>query len=63
MEWNVLLDPDFEKWFFAQEDGLQDSILAFVQILREFGPAMGRPQVDTLKDSNLPNLKELRVQY
>jgi len=63
MEWAVLLDLDFEKWLLEQERGVRITILAHTRHLEEFGPAMGRPQVDTLKDSNLPNLKELRVQY
>ena len=28
--------------------------------LREFGPTLGRPEVDTLKDSKFANMKELR---
>lgn len=30
--------------------------------MREFGPSLGRPKVDTLKGSKIKNLKELRVQ-
>jgi hypothetical protein len=29
--------------------------------LRVFGPSLGRPGVDTLKGSDYPNMKELRV--
>ena len=63
MEYIVLLDADFEQWLREQEAGLRDSILAHALLLGKFGPALGRPQVDTLKGSKLPNLKELRVQY
>lgn len=28
--------------------------------LREYGPSLGRPEVDTLKDSKYANMKELR---
>jgi hypothetical protein len=31
-----------------------------VDILAEVGPGLGRPLVDTLRDSNVSNLKELR---
>jgi hypothetical protein len=34
-----------------------------VDILEEYGPALGRPFADTLKGSSYPNLKELRVQH
>jgi hypothetical protein len=36
-------------------------VIAGVQELEVHGPALGRPLVDTLKGSQLPNLKELRV--
>ena len=32
-------------------------------MLQEYGPALGRPYVDTLKGSKHTNLKELRVQH
>jgi hypothetical protein len=63
MEWDVLFDPDFEAWLREQESSVRISITAAGTLLRAFGPALGRPQVDTLKGSRLPNLKELRVQH
>ena len=35
-------------------------LLAHARLLSEFGPALGRPAVDTLKGSRIANLKELR---
>ena len=32
-------------------------------ILSEFAPQLGRPYVDTVKDSTFQNMKELRVQH
>ncbi len=32
-----------------------------VEILRNIGPGLGRPWVDTIKGSKLKNLKELRI--
>lgn len=63
MEWEVLLDPDFKIWLFEQLEDVQDAIFAHVELLERFGPSLGRPHVDTLKGSQLPNLKELRVQH
>jgi hypothetical protein len=63
MAWDVLLDPDFEAWLLQQQPGVRVSIVAAANTLRTFGPTLGRPQVDTLKGSELANLKELRVQY
>lgn len=39
---------------------LQDELLAHARLLQEFGPHLGRPTVDTLKDSKHANMKELR---
>lgn len=35
-------------------------LLTALILLREFGPGLGRPEVDTLKDSKYANMKELR---
>jgi hypothetical protein len=35
-------------------------LIASIEPLREFGPGLGRPDVDTLKDSRYANVKELR---
>jgi len=34
--------------------------VARLQAIRQFGPALGRPFVDTLKGSDFSNMKELR---
>lgn len=34
--------------------------MAHVLLLKQFGPTLGRPAVDTLKGSAISNLKELR---
>lgn len=39
---------------------MQDEILAIMGLLKRFGPALGRPRVDTLKGSSHANMKELR---
>lgn len=62
MEWTVLLDDDFALWLSDQISAVRVGIAAHIGLLTKFGPALGRPQVDTLQGSTLPNLKELRVQ-
>ncbi|MEG1226693.1 MAG: type II toxin-antitoxin system RelE/ParE family toxin [Hafnia sp.] len=61
--WQVITTECFEKWFDAQNEALQDEVLASLKILSENGPNLGRPQVDTLKASKYPNMKELRIQF
>lgn len=63
MAWIVRYHQDFYAWFLEQEEGLQDSILFSVNLLEAEGPMLPRPDVDTLKGSRYPNMKELRVQH
>ena len=39
---------------------VQDGLVAAITPLREFGPSLGRPAVDTLNGSHYVNMKELR---
>lgn len=38
----------------------QDAVAAAVEILKDSGPSLGRPLVDTIKGSRHSNMKELR---
>ena len=60
MNWNVLLHDDFATEFAAFTHPLQNELLAHAILLRDFGPSLGRPTVDTLKASKHSNMKELR---
>ncbi len=60
MNWSVLFHDDFADEFAALAESLQDELLAHALLLRDFGPALGRPTVDTLKGSKHANMKELR---
>jgi hypothetical protein len=63
MEWDVQFDEDFAAWLLGQEADLRNAIIAHANLLRERGPQLGRPFVDTLEGSDFPNMKELRVQF
>ncbi|MCO7515620.1 type II toxin-antitoxin system RelE/ParE family toxin [Pseudomonas guariconensis] len=41
-------------------EAVQDELLAQLHLLERWGPALGRPRVDTLKGSRHSNMKELR---
>ena len=60
MPWEVEFHPEFAAEFVELPQTIQHEILAHAIALREFGPTLGRPLVDTLKGSKLANLKELR---
>ncbi|WP_245817749.1 type II toxin-antitoxin system RelE/ParE family toxin [Granulicella rosea] len=44
----------------ALDPEVQDALFKMVRLLQQFGPQLGRPHVDTLKDSKHTNMKELR---
>ena len=60
MGWAVLFADAFAQDYEAMPEDAQDALVATLRILREFGPAASRPHVDTLSDSDYPNMKELR---
>jgi hypothetical protein len=60
MTWEVLLHPEFDEEFQGLPEDIQDELLARLKVLAQFGPNLGRPNVDTLNGSRFPNMKELR---
>lgn len=60
MRWVVAFHPEFESEFEALPKATQDELLSRTGLLEEFGPTLGRPNVDTLQGSTFPNMKELR---
>ena len=61
MTWRVEIAEEFEPEFFALQYEVQDTILTVTRLLRQFGPQLGRPQVDTLNVSRHANMKEMRL--
>lgn len=60
MTWTVRFHDAFEGEFDELHEDVQDEILSLMGLLKEFGPRLGRPRVDTLKGSAHANMKELR---
>ncbi len=60
-QWEVIFHDEFFKEFGSWSEVAQDAVLSSLGKLRVFGPSLGRPSVDTLKGSDYPNMKELRV--
>jgi hypothetical protein len=63
MSWDILFHDDFATEFDAWAKPLQDELLAHALLLRDFGPGLGRPTVDTLKGSKHTNMKEVRFAW
>ena len=60
MSWAAYFHPRFKVEFDELSMTVQDELLASLVPLREYGPSLGRPEVDTLNESKYANMKELR---
>jgi hypothetical protein len=60
MPWVVLFEDEFDREYEALPQEVQDELLPHIKLLRDYGPKLGRPHVDTLKGSKHANMKELR---
>jgi hypothetical protein len=60
MTWVVIFHEAFDAEFTGLPRDAQTALLAKARLLEEFGWQLGRPHVDTLKDSKHANMKELR---
>jgi hypothetical protein len=63
MTWEVIFEDEFDAEFQGMPEGLQNEILAHALLLKDYGPSLGRPTVDTLKGSKHNNMKELRFDW
>jgi hypothetical protein len=59
---SVILHEAFDQEFVDLPRPVQTALLAKARLLEEFGWRLGRPHVDTLKDSKHANMKELRFE-
>lgn len=60
MPWTVRFEDEFEREFATLDTAVQNELFAGARLLRQYGPRLGRPHVDTLNGSKHANLKELR---
>ena len=61
--WEVEYTDEFGEWWDRLDADEQASLDASVELLKTFGPALGRPHADTIEGSDFPNMKELRTQH
>jgi Uncharacterized protein conserved in bacteria len=60
--WHIERTDEIVNWIKNIDDDAKEAILKGLLILREIGPSLGRPYVDSVQKSRHPNMKELRVQ-
>lgn len=61
--WEIEFTDEFGEWWNLLNEQEQESIAASVNLLRQLGPHLGRPHVDTVQGSRHSNMKELRTQH
>ena len=59
----VIFADEFSQWLLSLAADERTSVLAGIELLELYGHNLSRPYADTLKGSQLKNLKELRIQH
>ncbi|MFD2644141.1 type II toxin-antitoxin system RelE/ParE family toxin [Pseudomonas japonica] len=60
MPWPIIFCVEFEAEVLQADQLFKEQLAVHLGLLRDIGPLLGRPRVDTLKGSRHCNLKELR---
>ncbi|MGO8733177.1 MAG: type II toxin-antitoxin system RelE/ParE family toxin [Terriglobia bacterium] len=61
--WPIDFTDEYQAWYSALPEDARETIDGVIGALRDLGPELGRPYADTLKGSDNPKLKELRIQF
>lgn len=60
-DWGIETTSEFAEWLRELGRPAQIDVAAKLALLRDVGPTLGRPHVDTVRGSSFPNMKELRI--
>jgi hypothetical protein len=60
--WIIDRTEQVAEWIKGLDEDAKEAIFKSLLILKEIGPLLGRPHVDSIKESRHKNMKELRVQ-
>ncbi|HOA08117.1 MAG TPA: type II toxin-antitoxin system RelE/ParE family toxin [Spirochaetota bacterium] len=60
--WEIERTDEVAVWIMNLDENSRQAVLKSLLILREIGPNLGRPYVDSIKQSRYQNMKELRIQ-
>jgi hypothetical protein len=61
--WQVILSDEVRDWLAkltTEDESTARLVRAAIRVLRDDGPTLGRPLVDSIKGSRIKNMKELR---
>lgn len=59
-EWEIYLTDEVCDWVAALDERSHKLVVQAIDLLADYGPALGRPMVDHIEHSVIQNLKELR---
>lgn len=59
--WTIDKTNEVKEWIFSLNHNDREAILTRLLVLREFGPDLGRPNIDSVYGSKHSNMKELRI--
>ncbi|MDQ1353558.1 MAG: hypothetical protein QG657_3864 [Acidobacteriota bacterium] len=60
--WIIERTDEIVQWIAKLNDDAKEAIYKNLLILKNIGPSLGRPYVDSINESKHKNMKELRVQ-
>jgi len=60
--WSIDRTEEIAEWIRGMDDDAKEAIFKSLLILQEIGPSLGRPHVDSIKESRHKNMKKLRIQ-
>ena len=60
MAWDVTIDDQVGLWLDDLDQDSYEQVIAALNVLRDMGPQLGRPLVDSVVGSAYKNMKELR---
>lgn len=63
MPYKINFAEPFKEWWDTLERDLKKALLKQIGFLEHYGPHLSRPYADTLHDTTIANLKELRLKY
>jgi hypothetical protein len=58
--WQLVFTAEADKWYKGLNAEERKQITAAMNRVRQFGPVVGRPTVDSIKGSRHHNMKEMR---